>query len=209
MNTSLSNLDCSTRSISPPDDYICPISMSVMRHPMLNKKTGHRYERESIMEWLYRGNTKCPLTRKRIHPDDLVLDIVLQTKINTWKLEQKYEESVSDDIDDDSSSSGDDDEFDSAFDDIMAITDRIRDATLRSQQRRVAASTPSTATPVAPAAPTLSNNDNRLQDIRLRVLQLRDDRIKNFMAKTAPETSPSGSNNADTMSLSHLMIGRI
>ena len=127
---------------SPPQEFICPISMSVMNYPLRNQKTGHHFERETIMEWLYRGNTQCPLTRQPMHPDDLVLDRELQATILKWKMMQAMNDSAAS-----FGSDSSDDEFDAAFDDILEITDRFRTAVISQRQQQQPGSSSFAATP--------------------------------------------------------------
>ena len=189
---------------STPEEFICPISMSVMIHPLRCTKTGHHFERETIMEWLYRGNTKCPLTRQPLHTDDLVPDRQLQAKILKWKLLENFQDSMASGFGniDEAESDSDDDDFDSAFEDILEITDRFRTASITQQQRQqtlVAVST-NTATPTA----ARDASSNRLTDLRLRVLQRREERIHHFLVSKDTIANSSASDQG-TMSLTQLM----
>ena len=51
----------STETIVVPDDFYCPITGELMNNPV-SEKSGHSYERDSIMEWLSRNQTS-PITR--------------------------------------------------------------------------------------------------------------------------------------------------
>ena len=188
---------------STPEEFICPISMSVMVHPLRCTKTGHHFERETIMEWLYRGNTKCPLTRQPLHTDDLVPDRQLQAKIVKWKLLENFQDSMASGFGDDDATESDDD-FDSAFEDILEITDRFRTAAIAHQQRQqtpVAAPRIKTTPVVAPVA-----GSNSLTDIRLRVLQQRDERINKLLSSKDAADKISGLDQG-AMSLTQLMSG--
>lgn len=44
-----------------PDKYLCPITKELMTDPVI-AADGQTYQRESITEWIRRGNRKSPLT---------------------------------------------------------------------------------------------------------------------------------------------------
>mgnify|MGYP003866132531 CR=1 FL=1 len=90
-----------------PDHFLCPLTLEVMKTPMQHKVTKHNYERKAIFEWIYFGKATCPLTRRKLHPQDFIENYVLQREIEEWKLEHNYVET-----DDDDDSSDDDDESD-------------------------------------------------------------------------------------------------
>jgi U-box domain len=207
MNSSTRSID-STSSL--PSEFVCPITLTVMKNPMRNTETGHCFEREAVMNWMYQGNTKCPLTRKSVHPDNFVLDTQLQSKIQQWKADQECNESkLEEDAGMDDSGSFDD--FDEAFNDILEITNRIR--TIAVDQNRQRQSAPSTVTILTPAPVDEAEEESsakqslgRLSDIRMRVLQRRDDRIKIIMSK-GEDRAPK-CNDAPDMSLAGLMISQ-
>lgn len=67
---------------------------------MTCKKTGLTFEREAIMERLYRGKTKCPVTGQSIHTSDFSLNSSLEAKITQWKADnEKPKMETSDDFD--------------------------------------------------------------------------------------------------------------
>jgi U-box domain len=189
MNTSTNTMDLSSCSVnSPPEEFICPISMSVMTNPLRHKKTGHVFERASIMNWIFLGNLVCPLTRQPLHTDDLVLDSVLQAKILEWKISQNFQESVAD-LDDDS-------DFEDTFNDILEITNRIKTVTIDHSRRRQ-----------AQPARARDEQEDRITGLRLRVLQQRDNRINNMLSNNKGDkgiiaVDPSST---ETTSLAHMM----
>ena len=81
-----------------PAEYICPISLEVMKDPVMNKQ-GQSYDRQSILEWLNRGNFDCPLTRQPLKPSSFIPNHSLKMSINTWRRENEFEvdDSTSDD----------------------------------------------------------------------------------------------------------------
>jgi hypothetical protein len=66
-------------------DYICPITLQVMVHPLMTI-SGHNYERDAILEWLEKGSGKCPLTRQPLSALDLVPNRSLESKIEAWRV---------------------------------------------------------------------------------------------------------------------------
>jgi len=69
---------------SPPDHFLCPISMVIMSHPV-RTETGHIFERRAILEWIYFGKATCPMSRKPLHPSEFVLVTELQREIEEWR----------------------------------------------------------------------------------------------------------------------------
>jgi U-box domain len=212
MNSSFHTID-STNSL--PSEFVCPITLAVMKNPMRDTETGHCFEREAVMNWMYMGNTKCPLTRKALHPDNFVLDEQLQRKIQKWKAaDQECHDSTLDEdtgMDDSAASFDDFDDFDETLNNIVEITDRIR--TLAVNQNRQRQSVPSTVTITTPISGVEAGEESqpgqsmgRLSDIRMRVLQKREDRIKNIMSNIE-DLAPKYSDGPD-LSLAGLMMSQ-
>jgi hypothetical protein len=67
-----------------PDWAICPLTLEVMNDPLMNRD-GLNYERKAILEWLNRGHTTCPLTRKPLSYHLLAPNAQLKLRINNWK----------------------------------------------------------------------------------------------------------------------------
>ncbi|KAL9644930.1 hypothetical protein ABK040_004424 [Willaertia magna] len=53
------------------EQFKCPISLNIMKDPVLLIETGHTYDRESIEQWFQTNNT-CPLTGKKLIDKKLV-----------------------------------------------------------------------------------------------------------------------------------------
>lgn len=60
--------------------FVCPISMSLMRDPVI-LSSGHSYEREAIIEWLRVNNTD-PMTNVEVD-GVLTPNITLKSAIGT------------------------------------------------------------------------------------------------------------------------------
>ena len=43
-----------------PHEYLCPITLQLMRDPVLLVETGQVYDRESIESWFKSGHSSCP-----------------------------------------------------------------------------------------------------------------------------------------------------
>jgi hypothetical protein len=81
-----------TQAIEVPEEFLCPITLSVMQHPMMTR-TGISFEKRAILQWLD-VNGSCPLTRTPLPPGGLVSNRNLQLKIMKWKsqhLEKDYD----------------------------------------------------------------------------------------------------------------------
>lgn len=91
-----------------PSEFICPISLSVMKDPVMSMD-GKNFERNAILDWLNRGNSVCPLTRKPLKPSFLAPNVNLKMKIERWQKESGMFLSTENDDDDDSSSSNESD----------------------------------------------------------------------------------------------------
>lgn len=211
--------DDSDKTTSPPQEFVCPLTMDVMSYPVKQPGSQYSFEREAILNWIYKqpsGNPLCPLTRKPIHPSELKLDTKLQASIVKWKMEQDFCGS-SHSSDDDSDS-----DFDAAFEDILAITGRIQSMAVANRSRRTDNDT-SSADLSAEGRPVESdavsrnfisshvgtNTDtSRLDAIRSRVLQRRDDRMKDILASQNKSVETQEETVNHDMSLQH-MLGRM
>ncbi len=71
-----------------PKDFICPISLCIMRNPVISIY-GHSYEKSKIVKWV-KKNYKCPLTSKPLYVFQLIPNISLKNIINNY-LETKNE----------------------------------------------------------------------------------------------------------------------
>ncbi|CAB9503957.1 Putative E3 ubiquitin-protein ligase LIN [Seminavis robusta] len=73
--------------LSPPEHFICPLTLEVMSDPVMHKQTGQIYDKLAIMRWIRQcgKNATCPLTRQPITTSDLVGNGVLRLEIMAWK----------------------------------------------------------------------------------------------------------------------------
>lgn len=70
-------------SIVIPDDFRCPISLELMRDPVI-VATGQTYERSYIQRWIDCANTTCPKTRQKLQNTTLTPNYVLRSLISQW-----------------------------------------------------------------------------------------------------------------------------
>lgn len=73
-----------------PQEFICPISMSLMKDPVM-MEDGHTYEKECIIEWLSRSSYS-PLTRQQITLLGMRSNYALAAAILRWQEEKKVKE---------------------------------------------------------------------------------------------------------------------
>mmetsp|Transcript_56106 Transcript_56106/g.148200 ORF Transcript_56106/g.148200 Transcript_56106/m.148200 type:complete len:264 (+) Transcript_56106:3-794(+) len=72
----------SRRGLPVPDVFICPITLSVMRDPVI-ATDGHTYEYSAIAEWL-RVQCTSPLTKATMKVEDLQTNLALRSDIEEW-----------------------------------------------------------------------------------------------------------------------------
>ncbi|NGX32502.1 MAG: hypothetical protein K1060chlam4_00550 [Candidatus Anoxychlamydiales bacterium] len=69
-------------SLKHPKEFDCPISLAVMKDPVL-AKCSHTFERSNIEEWL-KKNPSCPECREKIDRTDLVSNRALKNLIQSF-----------------------------------------------------------------------------------------------------------------------------
>ncbi|XP_021727303.1 U-box domain-containing protein 11-like [Chenopodium quinoa] len=82
---SVENQDESSKpeSVSIPEDFLCPISLEIMRDPVI-VATGQTYERSYIQRWIDSGNMTCPKTQQKLVHNTLTPNYVLRSLIYQW-----------------------------------------------------------------------------------------------------------------------------
>ncbi|XP_010543162.1 PREDICTED: U-box domain-containing protein 16 [Tarenaya hassleriana] len=78
----------SVSEISIPSDFRCPITLELMRDPVV-VSTGQTYDRESIELWIQSGHNTCPKTGQTFKHTDLIPNRALKNLIVMWCREQK------------------------------------------------------------------------------------------------------------------------
>ncbi|KAF8100263.1 hypothetical protein N665_0228s0018 [Sinapis alba] len=66
-----------------PDDFRCPISLEMMRDPVI-VSTGQTYERTCIEKWIEAGHSTCPKTQQALTSTTLTPNYVLRSLIAQW-----------------------------------------------------------------------------------------------------------------------------
>lgn len=75
--------------MSPPPEYLCPISLSIMQDPVVLCESEVTYERQNITTWMIEDETKtCPVSQKQIRSVHLIENASLKTAIANWQREQ-------------------------------------------------------------------------------------------------------------------------
>ncbi|KAI3779064.1 hypothetical protein L2E82_08525 [Cichorium intybus] len=79
---------------SIPDDFLCPISLELMRDPVI-VSTGQTYERSYIQRWIDCGNTTCPKTQQKLQNITLTPNYVLRSLITNYCINHNIEQPTS------------------------------------------------------------------------------------------------------------------
>ncbi|KAH7840930.1 hypothetical protein Vadar_023456 [Vaccinium darrowii] len=74
-----------------PDDFLCPISIEIMRDPVI-VSTGQTYERAYIQRWIDCGNTTCPKTQQKLQNLTLTPNYVLRSLVTQWCAKHNIEQ---------------------------------------------------------------------------------------------------------------------
>lgn len=77
-----------TSSSIVPDEFICPITHEMMKHPLISRY-GQVYERDAILKWLTKHQWTCPITRREMYPSDLVRHYALEYRLKVWHRSQQ------------------------------------------------------------------------------------------------------------------------
>lgn len=72
------------QAVVPPSNFVCPLTLEVMTHPVMTKY-GHCYEKKALLTWINRGNGTCPLTGQSLSPSDVISHRSLEQQITGWK----------------------------------------------------------------------------------------------------------------------------
>ncbi|XP_009785565.1 U-box domain-containing protein 11 [Nicotiana tabacum] len=80
-----------TNSPIIPEEYLCPISLELMRDPVI-VATGQTYERSFIQRWIDGGNTRCPKTQQMLQDLTLTPNIALRSLISDWCAKNNMEQ---------------------------------------------------------------------------------------------------------------------
>ncbi|KAK1264764.1 U-box domain-containing protein 17 [Acorus gramineus] len=75
--------ECSVLMTSVPDEYRCPISLDLMKEPVIIA-SGHSYDRSSISRWINSGHLTCPKSGLRLMHKALIPNYALKSLINQW-----------------------------------------------------------------------------------------------------------------------------
>ncbi|PON79009.1 Beta-catenin [Parasponia andersonii] len=84
-STSTKNHDrsSSSQSVNVPDEFRCPISLDLMRDPVI-VASGHTYDRNSIAQWINSGHHTCPKSGQRLIHMALIPNYALKSLMEQW-----------------------------------------------------------------------------------------------------------------------------
>jgi hypothetical protein len=82
-----------TVELSVPIDFMCPISLDLMRDPV-TLSTGQTYDRRSIEKWFETGHSTCPSTMQVIDCNDVAPNHTLQRVIRRWAVSNHLDMAV-------------------------------------------------------------------------------------------------------------------
>lgn len=75
--------DAGHKSLVIPDDFRCPISLELMKDPVI-VSTGQTYERSCIEKWIQAGHNTCPKTQQTLQSTSLTPNYALRSLIAQW-----------------------------------------------------------------------------------------------------------------------------
>ncbi|KAK8556539.1 hypothetical protein V6N13_064562 [Hibiscus sabdariffa] len=78
----------SMSDIAVPVDFRCPISLELMRDPVV-VASGQTYDRESIHQWIESGHNTCPKTGQTLAHTNLIPNRALRNLISMWCRQQR------------------------------------------------------------------------------------------------------------------------
>uniref|UniRef100_A0A0D6QWD0 RING-type E3 ubiquitin transferase n=1 Tax=Araucaria cunninghamii TaxID=56994 RepID=A0A0D6QWD0_ARACU len=78
-----SNAENSEEAYAVPDDFRCPISLDLMRDPVI-VSTGQTYDRFSITRWIDEGHSTCPKSGLALSHTNVIPNYALRNLIQRW-----------------------------------------------------------------------------------------------------------------------------
>ncbi|KAJ7954210.1 RING-type E3 ubiquitin transferase [Quillaja saponaria] len=80
-----------TDTIVIPDEFLCPISLELMRDPVI-VATGQTYERSCIQRWIDCDNLTCPKTQQKLQHLTLIPNFVMRSLILQWCIKNNIDQ---------------------------------------------------------------------------------------------------------------------
>jgi U-box domain len=95
-------INSTVNTIVVPSDFLCPITMEIMIHPVLTRY-GHSFDRSAIVAWICSSGddtSECPLTRMPLRLSDMINDKAMKFRITEWCNQNNipYNENVRSDV---------------------------------------------------------------------------------------------------------------
>lgn len=89
--------DVSTSIVSPPLEFLCPISSELMLDPVIIS-SGQTYERENIKNWFEQGNDTCPRTKIKLDNFAIIPNNAMKDLIEGWHKDHCMKSSRPDEV---------------------------------------------------------------------------------------------------------------
>lgn len=89
--------DVSTFIVSPPLEFLCPISSELMLNPVIIS-SGQTYERENIENWFEQGNDTCPSTKIKLDNFAIIPNNAMKDLIEGWRRDHCMKSSQPDEV---------------------------------------------------------------------------------------------------------------
>ncbi len=68
----------------PPEEFLCPISLEIMRDPVIMVETAMTYDRASIEQHFASGQDNCPLSGRTLVSKRMIPNYNLRSAIESW-----------------------------------------------------------------------------------------------------------------------------
>lgn len=81
--TTTTTAAASTTNDVVPEDFICPLTLEVMKEPVMTR-WGHSFERDAIIRWM-EYHDQCPMTRNPLSLQDVIVHRALKARIQAWR----------------------------------------------------------------------------------------------------------------------------
>ncbi|XP_078148897.1 ARM repeat superfamily protein [Carex rostrata] len=89
--------DVSTFIVSPPLEFLCPISSELMLNPVIIS-SGQTYERKNIENWFEQGNDTCPRTKIKLDNFAIIPNNAMKDLIEGWRRDHCMKSSQPDEV---------------------------------------------------------------------------------------------------------------
>ena len=67
-----------------PEEFMCPITRTMFRDPVMLFDSGHTYERSAILSHFERNGAKDPLTRRALSSTKVMTNWAMRNVVQAW-----------------------------------------------------------------------------------------------------------------------------